>query len=491
MKWIEKELHISGMTCPNCEHVIQKGLSSLNGLKKAEVSYQRGIAKIVFDSDQISLDRIENTVKALGYDVPAEKSPEHQHLRRTIFLPLAIIAAYALLEHFGILNLLVPGQLAQSSMGYGMLFVTGLLTSVHCIAMCGGISLSQCLPIAVQKDARYSSAAFLPALLYNLGRVVSYTIIGFLLGLTGLLLGKYTGTGPSIMLQGAIKLLAGAVMVIMGVNMLGIFPWLRRLNLRIPGFAAKWIKRMKTQQPFIVGLFNGLMPCGPLQSMQILALASGSPVAGALSMMMFSLGTVPLMLGLGAFIAALGKRFAREVMHIGAVLIAVLGLAMIAQGGSLAGLFTPGSLLVFMIGLFALSIAASIPFSRKAYRVLSMTACLAGALLLGAVWHFLVPSDALEPFPSSSAGGVQIVKSTLYPWQYPTITVQAGTPVKWTIHAEAKSINGCNEIMVLPEYEIIHGFTEGDNIIEFTPEQAGTYPYSCWMGMIRGSIIVN
>ena len=63
------------------------------------------------------------------------------------FVSLAVILfLYALLQHFGILNLLAPGQLADTKMGYGMLFVIGLITSVHCIAMCGGINLSQCIP---------------------------------------------------------------------------------------------------------------------------------------------------------------------------------------------------------------------------------------------------------------------------------------------------------------------------------------------------------
>lgn len=87
---------------------------------------------------------------------------------------------------------------------------------------------------------------------------------------------------------------------------------------------------------------NGMMPCGPLQSMQIVALASANPFAGALSMLAFSLGTVPLMLGLGSFVAMLGKRLSAKVMETGAVLVVVLGLAMLSQGGNLSGLFYSG-----------------------------------------------------------------------------------------------------------------------------------------------------
>lgn len=86
--------------------------------------------------------------------------------------------------------------------------------------------------------------------------------------------------------------------------------------------------------------------------------------------------------------------------------------------------------------------------------------------------------------------GVQLVSSTLSPGRYPSITVQAGTPVRWVIDAPEGSINGCNYRIVIPDYGIEYTFHTGENVIEFTPEQEGTYLYSCWMGMIRGVISV-
>lgn len=67
-------------------------------------------------------------------------------IRRILCTLVIIVCLYILLQQFGILNLLAPSQLADTKMGYGMLFVIGLITSVHCIAMCGGINLSQCVP---------------------------------------------------------------------------------------------------------------------------------------------------------------------------------------------------------------------------------------------------------------------------------------------------------------------------------------------------------
>jgi sulfite exporter TauE/SafE len=332
-------------------------------------------------------------------------------------------------------------------MGYGMLFVIGLLTSVHCVAMCGGINLSQCIPRpGVQGESQ--TAALRPSLLYNLGRVVSYTVVGGIVGALGSVL---TLTGS---FRGAIQLIAGVFMVIMGINMLGVFPWLRKLTPRMPRVFARKIdaEKGRSKSPLIVGLLNGLMPCGPLQAMQIYALSTGSPLTGALSMLLFSLGTVPLMFGRGAISSVLGKKFTSKVVMVGASLVIILGLSMFSQGWSLSGL--------------------SLDFTS-------------GAAVAGERAGAANAADVVI------ADGYQIVNSTLRPGRYPEITVQAGTPVKWTIDAPKGSINGCNNRMFIREYGVEHQFATGENVIEFTPAKTGKFAYSCWMGMIRGSITVT
>lgn len=100
--------------------------------------------------------------------------------------------------------------------------------------MCGEINLTQCIP-KNERESRVSYADSLrPAVLYNLGRVISYTVTGFVLGLVGMIIAGSTGTGISILFQGLLKIIAGVFMVIMGINMLGIFPMLRHFSLRIP-----------------------------------------------------------------------------------------------------------------------------------------------------------------------------------------------------------------------------------------------------------------
>nr|HMM32778.1 sulfite exporter TauE/SafE family protein [Clostridia bacterium] len=316
------------------------------------------------------------------------------------------------------------------------------------VAMCGGINLSQCIP---QNEAREQGklSALRPTFLYNLGRVISYTVVGFIVGAIGSAI-TFSNT-----LQGILKLIAGVFMIIMGINMLGIFPWLKKLNPRMPGFLSRKItaEKSRSKSPLIVGLLNGLMPCGPLQAMQIYALSTGSPFAGALSMLVFSLGTVPLMFGLGALSTILSKKFTRRMMTVGAVLVAVLGLAMFSQGWSLSGFNLPE------------------PVSQNANGAQSET-----------------DTDGTPQVETND--GTHVVNSPLSSGGYPAITVQAGTPVKWVIDAPEGSINGCNNRMILREYDIEYRFKTGENVITFTPTETGKFQYTCWMGMIRGTITV-
>jgi sulfite exporter TauE/SafE len=359
-------------------------------------------------------------------------------------------------------------------MGYGMVFVIGLVSSVHCAAMCGGINLSQCMPAAIAGPDGPGRKTLVPALLYNAGRVVSYTAVGVIVGTLGSLVlvpGRF---------QGVVQLVAGVFMIVMGLNMLGIFQGafgtlLRRLNPRMPKFFTKKPDGpgAGNKNPLIVGLLNGLMPCGPLQAMQLYALSTGSPVAGGFSMFLFSMGTVPLMFGLGALSSLLSQRFTRRAMRAGAILVTVMGMAMFSYGWGLSG---------FNLDFTGKPGALADPSPRPGTRPGTTPGESGGGTGTGA-------GGTLEEAPRIEEE-VQIITSTLRPGRYPAITVQRGVPVKWIITAPQGSINGCNNRMIIREYKIEHRLVPGENLIEFMPEKTGRFPYSCWMGMIRSSITV-
>jgi sulfite exporter TauE/SafE/copper chaperone CopZ len=439
-KLTTKTLYIEGMTCTNCESKIRRKLSSKKGIKKAEVSFSKKTALVTYDASVVTLESILELIEKLGYTASGEAQAKAKRYIKTAGILCIIGASFLLLEYFGILNLLTPGETATADMSLGMLFIIGILTSVHCVAMCGGINLSQCIP---QASDEKKATALLAPLLYNAGRVVSYTAVGFLVGALGSVLTFSTTV------QGVLKLIAGVLMIVMGLNMLGILPGLNRFIPRLPKKLSAFFQKgtVKIKSSFVVGLLNGLMPCGPLQAMQIYALSTGNPFIGAASMFLFSLGTVPLMFLLGALGSLLSRKFTKGMMTVGAALVVVLGLSMLNQGGSLAGI-----------------------------SVISFPT--------------LEEEQVFETQPVTGAGDVQEVYSALSPYRYPSITVTENVPVRWVIDVPTGTLNGCNYRIIIPEYEIVHTFDFGKNVIEFTPTKAGKYMYTCWMGMIRANINV-
>ena len=183
-------LNIGGMTCVNCQNKIEKTLNHTEGIISASVSYNNATADIVYDEERISLKKIITAIESLDYEVILRKKTAGPNITNIVCMLVIIVSLYVMLQSMGILNLLVPSKLADTKMGYGMLFVIGLITSVHCITMCGGINLSQCIPQMAQDESDDTSrlATFRPTLAYNMGRVLSYTAIGFALGLVGFLI---------------------------------------------------------------------------------------------------------------------------------------------------------------------------------------------------------------------------------------------------------------------------------------------------------------
>ncbi|HYE83614.1 MAG TPA: sulfite exporter TauE/SafE family protein [Clostridia bacterium] len=439
------ELAIEGMTCSSCELRIENALRKLEGVAEVKAEYSKSRVFAAFDSDIVRLQDIIAAVDKAGYkafehntgiDTEAAENSKagksKESINQLVGIGIILLALYVIIKNTIGFNFIPE---VNQSMGYGILFVVGLLTSLHCIAMCGGINLSQC--VAYKHSGSSKTGNLKPSFLYNAGRVVSYTVIGGIVGGIGSVVSFSGGA------KGIVAIVAGLFMVIMGLNMLNIFPWLKRINPRMPKiFGNKIYNNNGKNGPFYVGLLNGLMPCGPLQSMQLYALGTGSIAAGALSMFIFSIGTVPLMFGFGAVSSMLGKKFTGRLMKVSAVLVMALGFVMVSRGLMLSGV----------------NASAGVGQAKGNVAVVE--------------------------------NGVQIVEIDLKPNRYEPVIVQKGIPVQFIINAEDENINGCNNAIIIPKYNIQKALEPGRNIIEFTPEETGTIPYSCWMGMIGSSISV-
>ncbi|MHB8089228.1 MAG: urease accessory protein UreH domain-containing protein, partial [Anaerolineaceae bacterium] len=433
-KFERKTLQIEGMTCVGCENRIETKLRKTGGIISAKASYSTNTVRVTYHDDVISLREIKRAIESLDYKVkgnsntPSVKGEKTVSTKEklidilTIFVILYIL--YMIANKFGLLNVFNVFPEAKAGMSYGVLFVIGILTSVHCVAMCGGINLSQCIPQKAENTGKRGINNFMPSILYNAGRVVSYTIIG---GIVGALGSVVSFSGPA---KGIVAIGASIFMVIMGINMLNIFPGLRRFNPRMPKIFARLIgkeKGVSKNRPFYVGLLNGLMPCGPLQAMQLYALSTGDPIKGALSMLVFSLGTVPLMFGLGALSSFLSKQFTAKMMQVSAVLVIVLGFAMFQTGMAVSGIQLP-----------SFSVTELFNFGGSGSK--------------GTV--------------AVVENGVQTVTSEVYNGSYEPITVKVGVPVKWTIHVGDGQLTGCNYRFEIKALGIEYQLEEGDNVLE-------------------------
>lgn len=440
---IEQQIiKIDGITCAACERKIEKAIKNLDGILSADVDYASATADISYFSPKVDLNDIYDAIRNAGYEVIFDDTYEEESSHMTtLFIGIILAGLYIIINNTVGFNFFPQ---VTSSMGFGMLFIAGLFTSVHCIAMCGGISLSQCAGCGGCENNIYNK--FKPSFLYNLGRVTSYTFLG---GLAGAL-----GSVFSVSLKGKalISLAAGLFMIIMGINMLGINSVLRKIMPRLPKALTDKIDSKKNSNgSFIVGLLNGFMPCGPLQAMQLYALGTGSFLTGALSMFIFGLGTVPLMFAFGAFSSLINSKFTKQMMKVSAMLVIILGVVMGRRGLSLAGI----------------NIAETI----------------------------LSPLGInIEQSGSSNAlikDGYQTVTTKLESGKYQPITVYADVPLKWIITADKENLNGCNNEIIIPEFKLQQKLVPGENIIEFTPTKTGTITYTCWMGMISSTITVK
>lgn len=437
---INKILKIEGMTCSGCENRLEKKLKTLNGLIDVKAKYSTSTIDVTFDANQIKIDDIIKAIESIDYKVinvsDKQKTEKNNTVNQLLGTGIIILAIYLIIKNTVGFNFIPE---VNQNMGLGILFIVGLITSLHCIAMCGGINLSQCISYKFDENSNSKFKKLKPSLLYNAGRVISYTVIGGIVGALGTVM-SFSGAA-----KGIIAILSGVFMVIMGINMLNIFPWLRKFNPRMPKIIGNKLNKNKSKRgPFYVGLLNGLMPCGPLQAMQLYALGTGSFIMGALSMLVFSLGTVPLMFGFGAISSFLSSKFTHRMMKVSAVLVMVLGLILVSRGLNLSGL-----------------------------NIVSASA----------------PSNSSN-ISTKIEGNEQVITSEFKNGRYVPIVVKKGIPVKWIIKVTKEDLNGCNNPVTIPKYNIKKKLVPGENIINFTPEEEGTIVYTCWMGMIRSTIKV-
>jgi len=352
-----------------------------------------------------------------------------------IFLFIGLYLIFGNIEMFS-------SPVVDASAGLFLVFITGLLTSVHCIGMCSGFIFAYTKEDSEIKISRKDR--FKKHLVYNFSRLTSYTLFGALAGLIGasfMVAEKY---------RGYLSVFAGLFMLLYGLST--FFPVLRKVTtIRTPNLT----KYTKGRGPMLFGLLNGLMPCGPLQAMLLYSASSGGAIQGGLTMLAFGIGTVPLMFIFGNAVSFFSHKFTRKIMSVSAIVVMALGLVTLNRGLLLSGYGLP----LPSVNLFSSG---------------ENQASLKGAT-------------------AQIDGDYQEIEMTVdqYGWNPDTFYVQKGVPVKWTIYVE--TLTYCFQGLRVPEYDLKVDFTkEGETVtLEFVPEAEGTVLFTCWMGMARGDIIVK
>lgn len=325
--------HVTGTHCASCKILIEDILSEQDFIESAQVNLKKELIEIETDSDKkVSeiIDILNDKVKDNGYYISAEKidienkigeDNQKKTLIISILIGLSFLILFFLLQKSGILNIGIGGETTPTTS-----FLIGIIASLSsCLAIVGGLVLS----LSAKVTEEDGSSAKKPFILFHLGRLVGFAVLGGVLGLIG------SAIGINFLLSAILGLLASSVMIILGLSLLGVF---KRNKITLPSNIFSFFRKAKHSfwAPILVGLGTFFLPCGFTQSMQIAALSSGSFYSGFLIMFSFALGTLPV-LALLSFTSVSFSKSKHAPLFFKSAGVVVLGLGVFALLSGLAG----------------------------------------------------------------------------------------------------------------------------------------------------------
>ncbi|OGY87326.1 MAG: hypothetical protein A2233_01330 [Candidatus Kerfeldbacteria bacterium RIFOXYA2_FULL_38_24] len=442
--------YIKGMTCTSCEVLIERALQKIPGVQKVQVNHKTGLCQIEHDANQKpQLSTIQKSLAQHHYIVTEDQTTDDlqtvQNKKRNWkeigVAALIVLALYPLFKVMGTFSG-SAGQISDS-LTYGAIFLIGIVAALSsCIAVVGGFILSFSTKMQTLHQNATPWQKLKPHLLFNGGRLISYFVLG---GVVGALGGVLT---PSLRLTGVLTILVAVVMLLLAVDILKIFQGSHFVP-KMP----KWIghklhglaESNRPGVPLILGGLTFFLPCGFTQAMQLYALTTGSFWQGATIMLVFALGTMPALISVGIIASFSKGTFARYFTSFSGVLVLLLGIYMLSNG------------------LHLLGVQPSAIFAKQ---------------------------TAVSPVTENSntvVGDKQIVNMAVNDLDYnpSSLTVKVGIPVEW--HINAANASGCTSTIALPKMGIFQklSYTQ-DTVITFTPTTLGVLPFTCGMGMASG-----
>lgn len=209
----------------------------------------------------------------------------------------------------------------------GLAFMTGILGSGHCVGMCG--SLVSAFFVRLGEAGRSP----LPAIAYHAARIFVYVLAGVLAAALGVAL---ISTGIIGKAQGVLQIVAGLVVIFLGLDLLG-FPLFRLPLFKVPVDLFRKIFLLASQRgaveaAMLAGLMNGVMPCALTMAMAVKATSAGGLAEGGLLMLAFGVGTLPSMLFVSLVLGRLSPKIRGLLLKAAAVFVIALGLLTLYQG---------------------------------------------------------------------------------------------------------------------------------------------------------------
>jgi sulfite exporter TauE/SafE/copper chaperone CopZ len=279
------------MHCNACVLMTESELKEVLGVTNAKTSLATESVQVTGDfadkTPEVVASELTQVLSKHGYSLSVERlvttKRNLSEFKLAIPIAIAFVALFILLQKIGIVNLVTT-----SNVTYGTAFLIGIIASLStCMAVVGGLLLSMSATFAKEGDK------LKPQLLFHGGRLVSFFVLGGIIGAVG---SVFT---LSIPMTFVLSFVIGVVMLVLGINLLDIFTWTKNLQPAMPKIISKHAlgvsKANHALTPLLVGIITFFLPCGFTQSMQIYTLSTGDFMAGALTMFVYALGTLPVL----------------------------------------------------------------------------------------------------------------------------------------------------------------------------------------------------
>lgn len=447
-------LYVSGMHCPACEVLLDKKLSKIKGVSSVHATLSNSQVQINYDKGhRPNIQALNNSFSDLGYsfsETPLGQARFGQlHIIQALVVGLIGIIAFIIIDDT---KLFARFSLSDES-SLPAFFVIGIVASLSsCAALVGGVLLAMSRQWNSMYGGKNEHKRIVPFVLFNLGRLVSFTVLGGLLGVVGSVFQL------SLRLTAILIIAVSILMVIVALQMLGV-SWAKKIRIGFPKFLSRFSSDETNfkgkYMPFAVGAMTFFLPCGFTLMAQTVALATGNFFLSALMMLSFALGTLPVL----SLMSVSSVKFQKNPAISGTFNLVV-------------GLF------ILMFGLFNINAQMNV----------------LGVTNLNDVFRARESNTQID-----NAVGVQIVgegkeryqsvyiSAEGFEYRPKAITLQAGIPTKLTVNSQ--NVLGCAQAMWLGGlYEDVLYLKGDQSTAEFTPKK-GTYKISCTMGMVDPIIV--